>query len=57
MSTFINCTVVDENTVLCNDTKYKSGGDETLSYDDAWFWIYVGIYAALVIFAGKNLQL
>ena len=41
-----------ESTIVCNGTKYIPE-EEPLDWHDEWFWIYLGIYTGLVIFAGK----
>lgn len=48
----VMCTVINEHTVRCNDTQYVSG--TKYAFGTTWFWIYVGIYVALVIFSGKS---
>ncbi|XP_060082040.1 uncharacterized protein LOC132561334 [Ylistrum balloti] len=46
----IICDVVDKDIVRCNGTDYKA--EERLTYNDEWFWIYLGIYVGLVLMAG-----
>lgn len=48
---FVNCTL-NERTVVCNGTHY-SQEEGPLNWQDEWFWIYLGIYIALVAFAGR----
>lgn len=48
----MNCTFVEEEGVICNGTLYVLP-EERLNYHDEWFWIYLGIYAILVLLAGK----
>ncbi len=40
--------------VICNGTEYDLP-EQILTIDDMWFWIYLGIYCFLVLFAGKLL--
>lgn len=47
----INCTVEAKGKLLCNGTIYILE-EEPLNYMDMWFWIYLGIYACLVLVAG-----
>ncbi|XP_035827215.1 DUF21 domain-containing protein At5g52790 [Aplysia californica] len=47
----INCTKVSEELIICNGTEYDLP-EKVLTYRDEWFWIYIGIYTALVLFAG-----
>ena len=49
---FINCTVVSEETVSCNGSVYNFP-EKRLTYHDEEFWIYIGIYTALVMTAGE----
>ena len=49
---FINCTVVSEETVSCNGSVYNLP-EKRLTYHDEEFWIYIGIYTALVMTAGE----
>ena len=51
---FVNCTIVNERTIRCNETDY-SQEEGPLNWQDEWFWIYLGIYVTLVAFAGKYL--
>ncbi|XP_038059618.1 DUF21 domain-containing protein At4g33700-like [Patiria miniata] len=47
----ITCTQVDPETIICNGTTFKET-EPPLDYHDEMFWVYVGIYCALVLFAG-----
>lgn len=47
----ITCQAVEES-VICNGTTYTLP-EPILTYMDAWFWIYIGMYVALVLFAGE----
>ncbi len=49
---FINCTLVDPETVVCNGTTFKEP-EAPLNIHDQLFWIYIGVYCALVLFAGE----
>ena len=51
----IFCRIVAEGTVECNGTNYYLP-EEPLSYRDTWFWLFLAIYVALVLFAGKPLN-
>ncbi|XP_054753220.2 uncharacterized protein LOC129258981 [Lytechinus pictus] len=48
---FINCTVVDDTTVQCNGTDYQLP-EAPIGPDEPQFWIYIGVYIALMLFAG-----
>lgn len=48
----VSCILQEHGAVLCNGTKYVLE-EEPLNYKDSWFWIYLGIYVFLVLFAGK----
>ncbi|XP_033635820.1 DUF21 domain-containing protein At4g14240-like [Asterias rubens] len=48
---FINCTLVDPETIICNGTTFKEP-EAPLTIHDQLFWIYIGTYCALVLFAG-----
>ena len=48
----LHCVTTHESTIICNGTKYIPE-EEPLDWHDEWFWIYLGIYTGLVIFAGK----
>ena len=37
---------------MCNGTLYDPY-EEPLSYHDTMFWVYLSVYVALVLFAGK----
>ena len=50
------CTTLSEERVMCNGTIYKAEG-KILSYCDKEFWIYIGVYAGLVLFAGKSVMM
>ena len=41
--------------VRCNDQKYEIP-ESPLSYEDKMFWVYLGVYIGLVLFAGKLSQ-
>ncbi|CAH1799473.1 unnamed protein product, partial [Owenia fusiformis] len=47
----LSCRFLDEESILCNGTQYNKP-EKQLSIHDEWFWIYLGIYTALVLFAG-----
>lgn len=47
----INCTVIDATTVSCNGTLYAME-EGPLGPDQSLFWIYIGVYVALMLFAG-----
>ncbi|XP_076076722.1 uncharacterized protein LOC143047542 isoform X2 [Mytilus galloprovincialis] len=47
---FVNCTIIDKDTIHCNNVTFKA--ENMLTYEDKGFWIYLGIYVALVLFAG-----
>ena len=38
---------------MCNGTRYDLH-EAALSYKDTMFWVYLGVYVALVMFAGKE---
>ena len=50
------CTMLSEERVMCNGTIYKAE-EKILSYCDKEFWIYIGVYAGLVLFAGKSVMM
>ena len=50
----LNCTIVSEELVVCNGTEYALP-ERVLTYNDQWFWIYIGIYTGLVLVAGEIL--
>ena len=45
------CVKDGESSVLCNGTRYELP-EEALNYRDSMFWVYLGVYIALVLFAG-----
>ncbi|KAM7440167.1 hypothetical protein ABFA07_010572 [Porites harrisoni] len=45
------CIKHGESSVLCNGTRYDLP-EEALNYKDSMFWVYLGVYIALVLFAG-----
>ncbi|XP_050392217.1 uncharacterized protein LOC126810901 [Patella vulgata] len=47
----LRCQVIDHESVSCNGTIYKLE-EKKLDYLDEQFWIYLSIYAGLVIIAG-----
>ena len=47
----MNCTRVDHESVICDGTIFKLP-EEKISTDDKLFWIYLGIYVFLMLFAG-----
>jgi hypothetical protein len=47
----ISCILKDHGEVLCNGTLYVLP-EEPLNYKDVMFWVYLGIYVFLVLFAG-----
>ena len=49
---FINCTIISEESVSCNGSVYDLP-EKRLTYHDEGFWIYIGIYTALVMTAGE----
>uniref|UniRef100_A0A1I8HJ03 CNNM transmembrane domain-containing protein n=1 Tax=Macrostomum lignano TaxID=282301 RepID=A0A1I8HJ03_9PLAT len=51
MSDFINCFIASEDDLLCNGTQYHLA-DHKAKPEDALFWIYLCIYALLVLGAG-----
>jgi len=46
----IQCILDGSKSVICNGTVYKAV--EVISFHSKWFWIYLGIYVALVLLAG-----
>ena len=46
-----NCIKDGESSVSCNGTRYDLP-EEALNYRDSMFWVYLGVYIALVLFAG-----
>lgn len=53
--TLVSC-IKEHDAILCNGIKYVLEEDP-LNYKDSWFWIYLGIYVFLVLFAGKFVEL
>ncbi|XP_076467286.1 uncharacterized protein LOC143298327 [Babylonia areolata] len=51
MDEVLNCSIVDEESVKCNGSIY-SLPEKRLTYHDKQFWMYIGIYTGLVLFAG-----
>lgn len=49
---YVNCTVIDASTVSCNGTDYLVEVPP-LGPDEPQFWIYIGIYIGLMLFAGE----
>ncbi|XP_022094756.1 DUF21 domain-containing protein At4g14240-like isoform X2 [Acanthaster planci] len=47
----LNCTFVDRETIVCNGTVFRET-EPPLDFHDKMFWVYIGIYCALVLFAG-----
>ena len=47
------CEKISKETVKCNGSLYKVP-EEKLNYHDNLFWIYLGIYLGLVLFAGRS---
>ena len=47
----MNCTRVDHESVICDGTIFKIP-EEKISTHDKLFWIYLGIYVFLMLFAG-----
>ncbi|XP_032226027.2 DUF21 domain-containing protein At4g33700 isoform X2 [Nematostella vectensis] len=47
----ISCIVVGKEEVICNGTRYMVP-EEPINYKDSLFWIYLGVYVFLVLFAG-----
>ena len=45
------CEKYGESSVSCNGTHYDLH-EEALNYRDSMFWVYLGVYIALVLFAG-----
>ena len=50
------CVKEGEEYVMCNGTRYKLYEGE-LSYKDTMFWVYLGVYVGLVLFAGEDVTL
>lgn len=49
----LNCTAKGTEEVVCNGILYAIP-EQPLTYKDNLFWIYVGVYVFLVLFAGKE---
>lgn len=41
---------------MCNGTRYDPH-EGKLSYQDTTFWVYLGVYVGLVLFAGEDSDL
>nr|XP_018673090.1 DUF21 domain-containing protein At4g33700 isoform X2 [Ciona intestinalis]XP_026696468.1 DUF21 domain-containing protein At4g33700 isoform X2 [Ciona intestinalis]XP_026696469.1 DUF21 domain-containing protein At4g33700 isoform X2 [Ciona intestinalis] len=50
MTENITCSLETGNLIICNGVTYKP--EVVLTYHDKLFWIYLGIYVALVLIAG-----
>ena len=50
--TFV-CVKESEDYLICNGTRYDPY-EGALSYKDTMFWVYLGVYVGLVLFAGKD---
>ena len=48
----VTCSVINDHTVHCNGTDYNSS--TKYAPGSTWFWIYLSIYVALVILAGRS---
>ncbi|XP_048768073.1 uncharacterized protein LOC125674817 isoform X2 [Ostrea edulis] len=48
--TNVTCQLLGDK-INCNGTVFVQE-EKTLTYEDEWFWIYLGIYAGLVLVAG-----
>jgi hypothetical protein len=48
----ITCKLLTEDLLNCNGTNYIE--HTVLNYHDKWFWIYLGIYVGLTLFAGTD---
>ena len=55
LSETVNCIKLSDVLVKCNGTEF-SVHEEPLSYKDSMFWVYLGVYVALVLVAGKILR-
>lgn len=44
----------EEHSLICNGTRYDVH-EEALNYKDGLFWVYLGVYVGLVLFAGLYL--
>lgn len=47
----IACTLIDARTVICNGTKFLEE-EKALTTDSTLFWVYLGVYVFLMLFAG-----
>ena len=45
------CVKEGEESLICNGTRYDLH-EEELNYKDGLFWVYLGVYVGLVLFAG-----
>ena len=45
------CVKEGENSLMCNGSRYDPH-EEALNYKDTMFWVYLGVYVFLVLFAG-----
>ena len=50
------CVKKGEDYLMCNGTLYEPH-EEALSYKDTTFWVYLGVYVGLVLFAGEDVRL
>ena len=50
MMTNITCQLF-ANKIICNGSVFVEE-EKKLTYEDEWFWIYLGIYVGLVLLAG-----
>ena len=50
MMTNITCQLF-VNKIICNGSVFVEE-EKKLTYEDEWFWIYLGIYVGLVLLAG-----
>lgn len=50
------CVKEGESSLICNETRYDLHEDP-LNYKDSMFWVYLGIYLGLVLFAGRMYEL
>lgn len=50
------CVKEGEDSLMCNGTRYDLHEGE-LSYKDTLFWVYLGVYVALVLLAGEDSDL
>ena len=47
----ITCQLLKDGEIECENKTYVE--EVILNYTDKWFWIYLGIYVFLVLFAGN----